>query len=63
MPMKFASLFTLLASVSLHAAPALILHHGKVITVDKDFHIAEAIAVDADGRITAVGTNDEVLAL
>jgi len=61
--MKLALLFTALASVSLNAAPALILHHGKVITVDKDFRIAEAIAIDADGRIAAVGGNDEVLAL
>ncbi len=62
MPMKLALLFAALASVSIHAAPALILHHGKVITVDKDFRIAEAIAIDANGRITAVGTNDEILA-
>lgn len=60
--MKLAVLFTALASVSLHAAPALILHHGKVITVDKNFRIVEAIAIDADGRIAAIGTNDEVLA-
>ena len=61
--MKFALLLTLLASVSLHAAPALILHHGKVITVDKNFRVAEAIAIDADGRIAAVGSNDDILAL
>ncbi len=63
MPMKLAPLFALLTSVSLHAAPALILHHGKVITVDKSFRIAEAIAINADGRIAAVGSNDEILAL
>lgn len=62
MPMNLAILFTALASVSLHAAPVLILHHGKVITVDKNFRIAEAIAINADGRIAAVGTNDEVFA-
>lgn len=60
--MNLAILFTALASVSLHAAPVLILHHGKVITVDKNFRIAEAIAINADGRIAAVGTNDEVFA-
>ena len=59
--MKYLLAFLLVTS--LHAAPALILHHGKVITVDKDFRIAEAIAIEADGRIAAVGTNDEVLAL
>jgi predicted amidohydrolase YtcJ len=38
----------------------LILHHGKVVTVDRDFSIREAVAVK-DGKILAVGTNDEVL--
>ncbi|HBJ87943.1 MAG TPA: amidohydrolase [Verrucomicrobiales bacterium] len=56
-------LLALLLATSLQAAPSLILHHGKVITVDQAFRIAEAIAIDADGRITAVGTNQEVLAL
>ncbi|OYW74562.1 MAG: amidohydrolase [Verrucomicrobia bacterium 12-59-8] len=63
MRMKLAPFVALLTSVSLHAAPSLILHHGRVITVDKDFRIAEAIAIEADGRIAAVGSNDEVLAL
>src|SRR5581483_797362 len=40
----------------------LILHHAKVITVDKDFSIAEAVAV-AGNKILAVGRNDEVLKL
>ena len=60
--MKLTALLVVLVT-SLHAAPALILHHGKVITVDKDFRIAEAIAIEADGSIAAVGSNDEVLAL
>ena len=38
----------------------LILHHGKFVTVDKDFSIAEAIAIRGE-RIIAVGTNEEVL--
>jgi predicted amidohydrolase YtcJ len=50
-------------SSSAIAAPALILHHAKVITVDSKFHIAEAVAVNEDGTIAAVGDNDEVLAL
>ena len=50
-------------SSSAIAAPALILHHAKVITIDSKFHIAEAVAVNADGTIAAVGGNDEVLAL
>ncbi len=37
----------------------LVITNAKVITVDKDFTIREALAVK-DGRIIAVGTNDEV---
>ncbi|WP_254510647.1 amidohydrolase [Anatilimnocola floriformis] len=40
--------------------PDLILHHGKIVTVDKQFSIAEAIAIRGE-RITAVGKNDDVL--
>lgn len=42
--------------------PTLILHHGKIVTVDADFRIAEAMAVRGD-RILAVGANDDVLRL
>ncbi len=52
------------AALGLAAAPTpeLILYNGKIVTVDDDFSIAEAMAV-ADGRILAVGANDEVRAL
>jgi len=40
----------------------LILHHGRIVTVDKAFSIHEAIAVK-DGRIVLTGSNDEVLKL
>lgn len=40
----------------------LVLHHGKIVTVDPKFSIAEAIAVKGD-RIVAVGSNDEILKL
>jgi predicted amidohydrolase YtcJ len=40
--------------------PDLILHHGKIVTVDEKFSIAEAIALRGE-RILAVGKNDEVL--
>ena len=40
----------------------LILHHGKIVTVDKQFSIRQAIAV-ASGRIAAVGDNATVLKL
>src|SRR5882724_5928354 len=41
--------------------PDLILHHGKIATVDKAFSIAEAIAIRGE-TIVQVGKNDEVLA-
>jgi predicted amidohydrolase YtcJ len=49
------------------AAPAmaqadLILHNGKVVTVDKAFTIRQAVAVQGN-RIKAVGTDKEILAL
>jgi predicted amidohydrolase YtcJ len=42
--------------------PDLILHHGKIVTADANFTVAQAIAIDGE-RIVKVGTNDEVLAL
>lgn len=42
--------------------PSLILHHGKVVTVDGAFSLAEAVAIES-GRIAAVGSNDKILAL
>ena len=40
--------------------PDLILHHGKIVSVDRDFSIHEAVAVKGD-RLIQVGTNDDVL--
>jgi len=37
----------------------LVITSAKVVTVDKDFSIQQAVAV-RDGKITAVGTNDDV---
>src|SRR5256885_1985639 len=37
----------------------LILLNGKIVTVDKNFSIAEAVAINQD-RIIAVGSNKEV---
>lgn len=49
--------------VSLQAdAPDLILHHGKIATVDPDFSIHQAIAIRGE-RIQAVGSNSAILAL
>ena len=36
-----------------------ILHHGKIITVDKDFNIVDAIAIK-NGKFIGVGTNEEM---
>jgi predicted amidohydrolase YtcJ len=57
-------LFSLLLIPTLmHAqqAPDLILHNGKILTVDKDFSTAQAVAVTGN-RISAVGTDQQVLA-
>jgi len=48
--------------LSLAAAPSLIVHGGKIVTVDKDFRIVTAMAVD-DERIVATGGDAEVLQL
>jgi predicted amidohydrolase YtcJ len=63
------TLLPLIASAALGAAsvaPAadadLILHNGKVVTVDHDFSIRQAVAV-AGGKVLKVGTDAEVLAL
>ena len=42
--------------------PDLVLFNGKIVTVDEDFSIAEAVAIK-DGKFVAVGTNAEILAL
>lgn len=39
-----------------------ILYNGKIVTVDDDFAIAEAVAI-GNGKILKVGTNEEVRAL
>ena len=52
---------SLLASLTLHAAaPDLIIHNGRIVSVDSNFTIHQAMAV-ADGKIQAVGTNEEIL--
>jgi predicted amidohydrolase YtcJ len=40
----------------------IILHHGKIVTVDPQFHIADAIAIRGD-RILAVGRYEELAKL
>ena len=43
-------------------APEMILHNGKIVTVDEDFSIAEAVAIK-NGHFIAVGSNSEILSL
>ena len=43
-------------------APDLVLHNGKIVTVDEDFSIAQAVAIK-DGRFVAVGSDSEILSL
>lgn len=56
-----AAAFALAASAAAaqDGPPERVFVNGKVATVDDDFSIAEAFAVD-DGRFTAVGSNDEI---
>ena len=48
--------------MALEFAPDLVLHNGKIVTVDDRFSIREAVAV-YDGKIVAVGGSAEVRAL
>ena len=43
-------------------APDMVLSNGKIVTVDQDFSIAQAVAIK-DGLLVAVGSDDAVLAL
>lgn len=42
------------------AYPQMVLYNGKVLTVDPNFSVAQAIAI-RDDRVLAVGTNDRIL--
>ncbi len=62
--MTFTRFFLLLACLVPPAAAQadLILHNGKVVTVDSAFSIREAVAIEGN-HIKLVGTNKAVLAL
>ena len=51
----------LVAALVLGADADLILHNGKIVTVDKQFSIRQAVAIK-NGKITAVGESQAVLA-
>ncbi len=61
MRLSFTSLvLSLAASATFAADPAdIVLHHGRIVTVDVQFKVVEAIAVKGD-RVVAVGSNDDV---
>ncbi len=59
--MRQFSIFTLLlVPMAVHADADLIIHNGKVITVDAAFSISEAVAIK-DGKILATGNDGEIL--
>ena len=59
----FVLFCTLAAQGAVRASDAdLVLYNGKIVTVDGEFSLAQAMAVQ-DGRIVAVGGNDDVLRL
>jgi len=61
---KVVSFFLLFLTFSALAqnSASLILHHGKIITVDQQFRVVQAIAISGD-KIVATGTNQEILKL
>src|SRR5688572_12231776 len=58
----WAATLTFLAAQDLQRPPALILHNGRVLTMNNSFQLAEAVAV-RNGRIQAVGSSADILKL
>ncbi len=54
--------FPVLSSMAMAQPPDLIVHNGKIATVDDKFTLVEAIAVRGE-RIVAVGENADLLKL
>src|SRR3981189_2935987 len=54
MRLRLALLTLLLAPPALAQPADMVLRGGRVITVDKDWHIAQAVAIK-DGRLVAIG--------
>ena len=57
--MSISCLAILAATIGNGFAADLILYNGNILTVDKDFSIAEAVAI-SDGRIVQLGSNNEI---
>src|SRR5215467_12270361 len=60
--MLLALLLLLPQSVKWNPYADVIFTNGKIVTVDKNFSIAQALAIK-DGKLIAVGTNAEAMAL
>jgi predicted amidohydrolase YtcJ len=56
----FGLAFIVLCSSCIHQRVDLIVHHGNIYTVNNQFEVVEAMAIQ-DGKIVAVGTNDDIL--
>jgi predicted amidohydrolase YtcJ len=56
----FAIALVVLFSSCINQRVDLVVHHAQIYTVNESFAVAEAMAVQ-DGKIVAVGTNDEIL--
>lgn len=56
----FAIVIVFMCSSCVNQTVDLIVHHAQIYTVNNEFATAEAMAVQ-DGKIVAVGTNDEIL--
>ena len=56
----YAIALIFLCSSCINQRVDLIVHHAQIYTVNNDFATAEAMAVQ-DGKIVAIGTNDEIL--
>ena len=59
---RFFFTIALAAAVEQQPPPTLIVHGGRIVTVDAQFRVVEAMAV-RDGRIVAAGTNSEITRL
>jgi predicted amidohydrolase YtcJ len=60
MHVKVAVAVVLLPLSGLAQAPDLVVHGGRIVTVDQDFSIAEAMSIRG-GRIENIGTRNELL--
>lgn len=56
----YTLLFITFSSCKFRQKVPLLVHHAKIYSVDESFTTAEAMAI-RDGKIIAIGTNDEIL--